>query len=105
MAALIKNLPKPLQQCFPSNGNRGYNFAAEADCTDLLSKVTSNNNCLVNREPDMDIAIMIPAPNKAFPTTIDDQQVDTSKIFLAIPCNPDAPKNVLSDTDNLIILS
>lgn len=104
MVALIKNLPKPLQQCFPLNGNRGHNFVAEADCTDLLSKVTTNNNCLVISEPEEDVAIIIPAPNKAIPITIDDQQVDTSKIFLAIPCNPDAPKNPLSDTDNLIIL-
>lgn len=102
--AVIKNLPKPLQYYLPSNGNRGLNFLLEADCADLLSKVTSFNNCLVNNEPDVDVAIKIPASNKSFPTTINEELVDTSKIFLTIPCSPDAPQNLLDPNESLIIL-
>lgn len=104
MTALIKNLTTPLQRCMPANGNRGLSFVLEADCTDLLSKVTAPDGCLVISEPDNDTAIVIPAPSKAFPTTINNEEVDTSKIFLTIPCSTDAPKTLLDSGENLIIL-
>lgn len=104
MSALIKNLPKPLSQCNPSKGNRGLGFLIEADCTDLLSKVTALNSCLVLNEPENDIAFTIPLPNKPIPTTINEEQVDTSNIFLAIPCNIESPRTLLDPQENLIIL-
>lgn len=104
MAALIKNLLTPLAQCTPANGNRGVGFMVEADCTDLLSKVTAPNNCLVLNEPENDVAIIIPAQNKAFPTTINGEEVDTSKIFLTTPCNIDSPRTLIDPQENIIIL-